>query len=255
MKIFFFLSICFGSSFTLAIDIFEPNKIPNIKYLPIESELFSEINLNLIKELRKNRLFLLYAYEDFQLEKNISCKKTNPRNHKTQINLIINELKKYRTNFFKLINFNYLVFCENLKINNIFTAGIPNNNVATLLFDLSLKDEKISRSIHHEIFHMIKLDKNYISLNEKYLKFNDQNFLYSKCSICGNKFNTNFNNDLPGFVSEYSMNSINEDQAEVFAAWLTFGKNFNQFFYNDEIIFNKKNILENYFEHFLIYGN
>ena len=142
-----------------------------------------------------------------------------------------------------------------MKIDNIFTAGIPNNNVATLLFDLSLKNETISRSLHHEIFHMIKLDKDYTSLDKQYLKLNNQNFQYSECSICGDKFNTNFNNNYPGFVSEYSMNSIDEDQAEIFAAWLTFGENFNQFFHNNEIILNKINILENYFEHFMIYGN
>ena len=79
----------------------------------IEKELFSEINLKFFKELKKNRLFLLYAYDDFQLKNNISCKRTNPINYKIEINLSLNgplvlDVNKIlsKTNIFKIQEMN-----------------------------------------------------------------------------------------------------------------------------------------------------
>ena len=39
--------------------------------------------------------------------------------------------------------------------------------------------------------------------------------------MCSNKFNTIFRNDIDGFVSEYGSSTLEEDQAEIFAAWMT----------------------------------
>ena len=139
-------------------------------------------------------------------------------------------------------------------INNFLTAGIPNNNVSTLIFDISVDFEKISRSLHHEIFHMIKADGDYDLFNHEYSKINNSNYIYADCSMCSNKLNTIFRNDIDGFVSEYGSSTLEEDQAEVFAAWMTLS-NFDKFFENNMKVLNKQKILKKKFLKFLNYKN
>ncbi|MBL6841240.1 MAG: hypothetical protein ISQ84_03700 [Pelagibacterales bacterium] len=240
--------------FAEANTIFSPNEIPNIDYVPLNEEVLDIENFNKIEVLQDNRFFILYAYDDFKLQKNIKCNKVNLNNIKQKIDEIILELNKYKLSFFKDINFNYLVLCNNLYINNFLTAGIPNNNVSTLIFDISVDFEKISRSLHHEIFHMIKADGDYKTFNDEYSKINNSNHKYVDCSMCSNKFNTIFRNDIDGFVSEYGSSTLEEDQAEIFAAWMTLS-NFDKFFENNVRVLNKQKILKKKFFKFLNYKN
>jgi len=246
----FLLNILFN--FTKANTIFLPNGIPNIDYFPLNKNILNSKTVNQIEDLKNSRLFILYAYEDFKLEKNIQCSKINPVEYKKNINKIMLELEKYKRNFFNEINFNYLVLCKKLYINNFLTAGIPNNKVSTLIFDISLDADKISRSLHHEIFHMIKEDDNYQSMNETYNRINNIEHKYEECSICSDKLNTIFKNDIDGFVSEYASTTIEEDQAEVFAAWMSL-ENFEQFYKNNIKVLEKKKILKKTFFKYLNY--
>jgi len=232
--------------------IFPPNQIPNIDYIPLNQDILNTNTIDQIDDLKNSRLFILYAYEDFKLEKNIQCSKINPVEYKKNINKIMLELEKYKRNFFNQINFNYLVLCKKLYINNFLTAGIPNNKVSTLIFDISLDADKISRSLHHEIFHMIKEDDNYQSMNETYNRINNIEHKYEECSICSDKLNIIFKNDIDGFVSEYASTTIEEDQAEVFAAWMSL-ENFEQFYKNNIKVLEKKKILKKKFYKYLNY--
>jgi hypothetical protein len=101
---------------------------------------------------------------------------------------------------------------------------------------------------------MIKADGDYKSFNHEYSKINNSNHKYADCSMCSNKFNTIFRNDIDGFVSEYGSSTLEEDQAEIFAAWMTLS-NFDKFFENNMKVLNKQKILKKKFLEFLNYKN
>ena len=177
-----------------------------------------------------------------KIKNKIECDEIIIENYIDNINYLIIELKKYDPSFFKNINFNYLVLCQNLKINNNLTAGIPSNNVATLIFDISLSKDILGRALHHEIFHMIKQDKNYEEFNYKYNKINDKEFEYNGCPLCSESIDITFKNNIDGFVTEYSKNTIEEDQAEVFAGIMSI-ENFDIFYLNNNKVLLKKKLI------------
>ena len=89
-------------------------------------------------------------------------------------------------------------------------------------------------------------------MNETYNRINNIKHKYEECSICSDKLNTIFRNDIDGFVSEYASTTIEEDQAEVFAAWMSL-ENFEQFYKNNIKVLEKKKILKKTFFKYLNY--
>ena len=45
--------------------------------------------------------------------------------------------------------------CKNLSISELYTAGIPDNIMKTLILDIKFNEDYFERVIHHEIFHII----------------------------------------------------------------------------------------------------
>ena len=124
------------------------------------------------------------------------------------------------------------------------------NKVSTLIFDIALDKNMIARSIHHEIFHMIKHNKKNEKIDNLYANINDKGFNYEDCSVCSNNLDITFTNQLNGFVSSYASNTLEEDQAELYAAIMTID-NFDNFYINDDIIIKKKKLVENYYLQYL----
>ena len=229
-----------------AFSVFQPNQLPFIEYLPINEDVIKKENINTALNLQESRFYILHSYKKMKIKNKIECDEIIIENYIDNINYLIIELKKYDPSFFKNINFNYLVLCQNLKINNNLTAGVPSNNVSTLIFDISLSQDVLARALHHEIFHMIKQDKNYEEFNYKYNKINDKEFEYNGCPLCSESIDITFKNNIDGFVTEYSKNTIEEDQAEVFAGIMSI-KNFDLFYLNNKKVLLKKRLIFDFF--------
>ena len=56
--------------------------------------------------------------------------------------------------------------CENLSISELYTAGIPDNIMKTLILDIKFDENYFERVIHHEVFHIIYLQYKEV-FNEK----------------------------------------------------------------------------------------
>ena len=179
-------------------------KIPNLEIYEINTE---------------NKLRYLYASSSFRLgvQKNIICENSNKKNYDEKYKIIKKNLDKYSYNFLKKINLKYIVMCENLSISGIYTAGIPDHMIKTLILDIEFNENYFERVIHHEVFHII-FDSNKKIFNEdKWIRFNDKKFEYAKCSTCSEKLGLNTYENTSGFFTEYSKTTASEDMAEVFS--------------------------------------
>ena len=237
-----FLLFFFTTNIIFANTIFESNQLNNIDYL---KELKAAENFD-FSTYSKNRIFLMYAYDDILAGKidNIKCNKLNFEIN--TFNLLINALKKYDLSFLNKINANYLVLCENLKINNNLAVGFANSNFSTIIINFSINRDLIERAIHHEIFHIILSNHNTKLLNQNWLKQNDDNFIYTKCSNCNLNYSTELSYKYKGFLTEYSKYSLSEDQAEVFSVWMSDINIVNSLTKNDDILKKKINILKKF---------
>ena len=45
--------------------------------------------------------------------------------------------------------------CKNLSISELYTAGIPDNVMKTLILDIKFNENYFERVIHHEVFHVM----------------------------------------------------------------------------------------------------
>lgn len=237
------------SNYSIADNIFEPNQLPNIEIIENKNIEIDERYKNKLSILQKNRFFVMYSYQNL-LQNNIKCQSIEINEYIENFKILIKELDRYKLEFFKQIDLNYLVLCSNLQLENYYTAGIPNNKVSTLIFDIALDKNMIARSIHHEIFHMIKQNKKNEKIDNLYANINDKGFNYEDCSVCSNNLDITFTNQLNGFVSSYASNTLEEDQAELYAAIMTID-NFDNFYINDDRIIKKKKLIENYYLKFL----
>jgi len=231
-----FYNIAFANS------IFESNKLNNINYI----DKIKELKNFDFTSYSKNRIFIMYAYDKILAGKNnnIQCNKYNFNLKK--FNLLINSINKYNLNILNKFNANYIVLCENLKINKKLAAGFANKDVSTLIIDFSINAEIIERVFHHEIFHIISANQNTEIFNKKWSDKNNKDFFYKECSKCNLTYNTNLSLENKGFLSEYSKYAIEEDQAEVFSFWMSDINIINELSKKDEILKSKINILKDF---------
>ena len=101
--------------------IFYLTKIPNLKFM--NSKLLMVLNI-----LKAEKPFKVGIVQN-----NVQCDKTSDENIKKKFPIIKANFDKYEKNFLEKINLKYVVICENLKVSDIKTAGVPNHNVKTLL--------------------------------------------------------------------------------------------------------------------------
>ena len=198
LLVFIWITPVYGNS------IYNLIKIPNLEIYEINTE---------------NRLKYFYATSSFRLgvQKNIICENSNKKDLDDKHNLIYKNLNKYSYNFLKKINLKYIVLCENLSISELYTAGIPDNIMKTLIMDIEFNEDYFERVIHHEVFHIIYLQHKEIFNDEEWVKFNNSNFRYAKCSTCTKNIRLDKYKETKGFFTEYSKSTASEDMAEVYS--------------------------------------
>ena len=208
-------------------------KIPNLEVYEIDT---------------KNRLKYFYAKSSFRLgvQKNIICENSNKKDLDDKFNLIYKNLNRYSYNYLKKINLKYIVLCENLSISELYTAGIPDNIMKTLILDIQFNEDYFERVIHHEVFHIIYLQYKEIFNDEEWIKFNNPKFKYAECSTCTKNIGLEKYKETKGFFTEYSKSTASEDMAEVYSHMIFLKKEeINQIRKSDPILNNKISYIEN----------
>jgi len=198
-------------------------------------------NLEIYEINTKNKLKYFYAVRPFRLgtQRNIVCSNPNKKDLEAKYKIIHKNLSRYSYDFLKKINLKYIVMCENLSISELYTAGIPDNVMKTLILDIKFNEDYFERVIHHEVFHVIHLQHKEVFNEEEWMDFNKKGFQYADCSICTDKIDLNTYIDTDGFLTEYSKTTPSEDMAEVFSH-IMFDINIPN---NDSILQKKKEFI------------
>ena len=205
-------------------------------------------NLEIYEINTKNKLKYFYAVRPFRLgtQKNIVCSNPNKKDLDAKYKIIHKNLSRYSYNYLKKINLKYIVMCKNLSISELYTAGIPDNVMKTLILDIKFNENYFERVIHHEVFHVIHLQHKEVFNEEEWIKFNNSNFKYAECSTCTENIGLEQYKDTKGFFTEYSKSTASEDMAEVYSHMIFLKeKEINQVRKSDPILNNKISYIEN----------
>ena len=205
-------------------------------------------NLEIYEINTKNKLKYFYAARPFRLgtQKNIVCSNPNKKDLEAKYKIVHKNLNKYTFNFLKKINLKYIVMCKNLSISELYTAGIPDNVMKTLILDIKFNEDYFERVIHHEVFHVMQLQHKIIFNEEEWNKFNNSNFKYAECSTCTKNISLEKYQITNGFFTEYSKSTALEDMAEVYSHMIFLKKKeINQIRKSDPILNNKISYIEN----------
>ena len=205
-------------------------------------------NLEIYEINTKNKLKYFYAVRPFRLgtQKNIVCSNSNKRDLEVKYKIIHNNLSRYSYDFLKKINLKYIVMCENLSISELYTAGIPDNVMKTLILDIKFNEDYFERVIHHEVFHVMHLQHKEVFNEEEWIKFNNSKFKYAQCSTCTKNISLEKYQITNGFFTEYSKSTASEDMAEVYSHMIFLKeKEINQIRKSDPILNNKISYIEN----------
>ena len=205
-------------------------------------------NLEIYEINTKNKLKYFYAVRPFRLgtQKNIVCSNANKKDLEEKYKIIYKNLNRYSYDYLKKINLKYIVLCENLSISELYTAGIPDNIMKTLILDIQFNEDYFERVIHHEVFHIIYLQYKEIFNDEEWIKFNNPKLKYAKCSTCTKNIGLEKYKETKGFFTEYSKSTASEDMAEVYSHMIFLKKEeINQIRKSDPILNNKILYIEN----------
>ena len=205
-------------------------------------------NLEIYEINTKNKLKYFYAVRPFRLgtQKNIVCSNPNKKDLNAKYKIIHKNLSRYSYNYLKKINLKYIVMCKNLSISELYTAGIPDNVMKTLILDIKFDENYFERVIHHEVFHVMHLQHKEVFNEEEWIKFNNSNFKYAECSTCTENIGLEQYKETKGFFTEYSKSTASEDMAEVYSHMIFLKeKEINQIRKSDPILNNKISYIEN----------
>jgi len=205
-------------------------------------------NLEIYEINTKNKLKYFYAVRPFRLgtQKNIVCSNPNKKDLDAKYKIIHKNLSRYSYYYLKKINLKYIVMCENLSISELYTAGIPDNVMKTLILDIKFNEDYFERVIHHEVFHVMYLQYKDIFNDEEWVKFNNPKFKYAECSTCTKNIGLEKYKETKGFFTEYSKSTASEDMAEVYSHMIFLKKEeINQIRKSDPILSNKISYIEN----------
>ena len=210
--------------------------------------LIKKPNLEIYEINTKNKLKYFYAVRPFRLgtQKNIVCSNPNKKDLDVKYRIIHKNLSKYSYDYLKKINLKYIVMCKTLSISELYTAGIPDNVMKTLILDIKFNENYFERVIHHEVFHVIHLQHKEVFNEEEWIKFNNSNFEYAECSTCTKNISLEKYQITNGFFTEYSKSTASEDMAEVYSHMIHLKKTkINQIRKSDPILNNKISYIEN----------
>ena len=205
-------------------------------------------NLEIYEINTKNKLKYFYAVRPFRLgtKKNIVCSNPNKKDLEVKYKIIHKNLSRYSYIYLKKINLKYIVMCKNLSISELYTAGIPDNVMKTLILDIKFNENYFERVIHHEVFHVMHLQHKEVFNEEDWIKFNNSNFKYAECSTCTENIGLEQYKETKGFFTEYSKSTASEDMAEVYSHMIFLEKKeINQIRKLDPILNNKISYIEN----------
>ncbi|MDB2311416.1 putative zinc-binding metallopeptidase [Candidatus Pelagibacter bacterium] len=205
-------------------------------------------NLEIYEINTKNKLKYFYAARPFQLgtQKNIVCSNPNKKDLEIKYKIIHKNLNRYSYDYLKKINLKYIVMCKNLSISELYTAGIPDNVMKTLILDIKFNEKYFERVIHHEVFHIIHLQHKNIFNEEEWIEFNNFEFKYAECSTCTKNISLEKYQETNGFFTEYSRSTASEDMAEVYSHMIFLEKKeINQIRKLDPILNNKISYIKN----------
>ena len=205
-------------------------------------------NLEIYEINTKNKLKYFYAVRPFRLgtQKNIVCSNPNKKDLDAKYKIIHKNLNRYSYDYLKKINLKYIVMCKNLSISELYTAGIPDNVMKTLILDIKFNEDYFERVIHHEVFHVIHLQHKEVFNEEEWIKFNNSKFKYAECSTCTKNISLEKYKITNGFFTEYSKSTASEDMAEVYSHMIFLKKKeINQIRKSDPILNNKISYIEN----------
>ncbi|MDC1337978.1 putative zinc-binding metallopeptidase [Pelagibacteraceae bacterium] len=205
-------------------------------------------NLEIYEINTKNKLKYFYAVRPFRLgtQKNIVCSNPNKKDLEAKYKIIHRNLSRYSYDYLKKINLKYIVMCKNLSISELYTAGIPDNVMKTLILDIKFNKDYFERVIHHEVFHVMHLQHKNIFNEEEWIKFNNSKFKYAECSTCTKNISLEKYQVTNGFFTEYSKSTASEDMAEVYSHMIFLKeKEINQIRKSDPILNNKISYIEN----------
>ena len=205
-------------------------------------------NLEIYEINTKNKLKYFYAVRPFRLgtQKNIVCSNPNKKDLEIKYKIIHKNLSRYSYDYLKKINLKYIVMCKNLSISELYTAGIPDNVMKTLILDIKFDENYFERVIHHEVFHVMHLQHKEVFNEEEWIKFNNSNFKYAECSTCTENIGLEQYKETKGFFTEYSKSTTSEDMAEVYSHMIFLKeKEINQIRKSDPILNNKISYIEN----------
>ena len=205
-------------------------------------------NLEIYEINTKNKLKYFYAVRPFRLgtQKNIVCSNPNKKDLDAKYKIIHKNLSRYSYDYLKKINLKYIVMCKNLSISELYTAGIPDNVMKTLILDIKFNEDYFERVIHHEVFHVMHLQHKEVFNEEEWIKFNNSNFKYAECSTCTENIGLEQYKETKGFFTEYSKSTASEDMAEVYSHMIFLKeKEINQIRKSDPILNNKISYIEN----------
>ena len=205
-------------------------------------------NLEIYEINTKNKLKYFYAARPFRLgvQKNIICSNPSKKDLEVKYKIIHKNLDRYSYSFLKKINLKYIVMCENLSISELYTAGIPDNVMKTLILDIKFNEDYFERVIHHEVFHIIHLQYKEVFNEKEWIKFNNTKFKYAECSTCTKNISLEQYQETKGFFTEYSRSTVFEDMAEVYSHMIFLKKKeINQIRKLDPILNSKISYIEN----------
>ncbi len=180
-------------------------KIPNLEIIDVE-------NNNSIKTFKAKKFFKVGIKDN-----SVECYSPSNLLVKEKQELIRNSIDLYSNAFLNKINLRFIVLCKDLEVASIPALGIPNYPLKTIIVNINTNDYKLSRTIHHEIFHIINNQFKELFNHEKWKKFNSEDFKYQSCSTCTDKFGMKLLIEKKGFLSEYSQSTVGEDMAETFS--------------------------------------
>ena len=225
--------VLFFSTNVLADTIYYLLRIPNLQMVNFE-------NNNQIKTFKAKKYFKVGIKDN-----NVECYSPSNQLIKEKQNLIRENIDLYSNFFLNKINLRFLVLCKDLVVASIPALGIPNHSLKTIIINIDTDNYKLSRTIHHEIFHII--NDQYIELfdYEEWKKFNSEDFKYQSCSTCTDKFGMKLLKKKIGFLSEYSQSTAEEDMAETFSFLMIQNSELKMKLQNDNILKKKSKFHKN----------
>jgi hypothetical protein len=144
----------------------------------------------------------------------------------TYLRLYINEFSKYPRSFTRAVNLEWVAFVKSLTVFNdpraatylrFFAAGTmaPEGGMVYDVQQGALNQTYVRWVLHHEFFHFIDDHLNRGIEDQAWAGLNSKEFRYTGVDAPNSKF---LDHPRPGVISTYSMKSMWEDRAELFAA-------------------------------------